>query len=519
MSTEIADKLRYEGAQIILPADPEKMTFKAAHDTLTRIEKEEETTIQIHEIVDAFPLEGAYAMIQAMREIYGWATPLHGGFFQVPPTTVSLEVGYRKTVQVIWGRFAVPNIEGEFQSSYAEHQGRICFAINGKVKKKHMPDVKRLADRTRAIVIEQSIYRGQALRLEVDESGDLNYHQGPAFLDLSHVRPDEMVFTEALTDEILTNIFTPIEHTAACRAAQIPLKRGALLEGPYGCGKTLIAYVTAEKAVLNGWTFIMLNRVSGLPKALEFARRYAPAVVFAEDIDRSISGEDRTEEIDDVLNEIDGLDAKAHEIMVILTSNHADKISRAMLRPGRLDAVISITPPDAQAAERLIRLYARTTLAADADVSVAATEMAGRIPAVIREVVERAKLYGISRGRLSAISADDLAASARQMTNHLCLLDGPSTVVKSVEERLGIAMRDLVQRAGIGSGDELEGVVHAAHGANNAANNAARHARTARDNAESATNAAGAALQETQGVKADTEEIKREVAAVKNAVI
>jgi SpoVK/Ycf46/Vps4 family AAA+-type ATPase len=75
------------------------------------------------------------------------------------------------------------------------------------------------------------------------------------------------------------------------QAHKVPLKRGVLLEGPYGTGKTLTAFVTAKKCVENGWTFIMLDRVAALKEALTFARMYAPAVVFAEDIDRSVEGE------------------------------------------------------------------------------------------------------------------------------------------------------------------------------------------------------------------------------------
>jgi transitional endoplasmic reticulum ATPase len=59
------------------------------------------------------------------------------------------------------------------------------------------------------------------------------------------------------------------------------------------------------------------------------------------------------------LNEIDGVESKGKELITILTSNHAENINQAMLRPGRLDAVLSIQAPDAFAAEKLIRLYAR----------------------------------------------------------------------------------------------------------------------------------------------------------------
>src|SRR5262249_9702485 len=112
--------------------------------------------------------------------------------------------------------------------------------------------------------------------------------------------------------------------------------------------KTLTAYVTAKKSSSNNWTFIYLDRVAGLHEAFRFAKQYAPSVIFAEDIDRAVNGDDRTTDIDDVLNTIDGIESKGGEIITILTTNHVDQINRAMLRPGRLDAVISIQAPDAE---------------------------------------------------------------------------------------------------------------------------------------------------------------------------
>jgi transitional endoplasmic reticulum ATPase len=236
--------------------------------------------------------------------------------------------------------------------------------------------------------------------------------------------------------QIQTNLFTPIEHTDRCREYHIPLKRGVLLEGPYGTGKTLTAFVTAVKAQQNGWTFILLDKVGGLKKALEFARMYGPAVVFSEDIDRAVTGE-RSVEMDDILNTIDGIESKGSDIITILTSNHVENINPAMLRPGRLDAVIRVHAPDAQSAEKLIRIYARDMLNSDEDVTEAAKHLEGQIPAVIREAVERAKLYAIGRdpsARGIRFTGKDLSNSARGMKMHLELLK-PKKIEDSMERR------------------------------------------------------------------------------------
>src|SRR5690606_35602369 len=142
-----------------------------------------------------------------------------------------------------------------------------------------------------------------------------------------------MIHTKETDALIRTNIFSPLKHTEACRKHKIPLKRGILLEGKYGTGKSLTARVTAKVAVDNGWTFIMLNRAQGLRAAIEFARTYQPCVIFAEDIDRVADRED--ENVNDLVNMLDGVVTKDMEMMICLTTNFIEKIDQALLRPGR----------------------------------------------------------------------------------------------------------------------------------------------------------------------------------------
>src|SRR5262249_22003547 len=148
---------------------------------------------------------------------------------------------------------------------------------------------------------------------------------------------------EDIQNQIDTSILVPIMHTKEVEAQKIPLKRTILLEGPYGTGKSLTARMAARVCEENGWTFILLDRVQGLRTALEFANRYSPAVVFAEDIDRI--SEERNDAANDLINTIDGVLSKSSKIMTILTTNFADKLDKAMVRPGRLDAVISLRAP------------------------------------------------------------------------------------------------------------------------------------------------------------------------------
>lgn len=441
--------VKREGTKIVLPSEPVPMNYDEAIDALLRRKKEEETTVSVNEVIDAFPFDGAHAFMWALKEIYGWASPVPTPSFfgPRPPETINVEIEYGKFTTVIWGRFAIPGLEGNLATSWTMKDGRPVFKIAGEVKKRFREDVAFIAQKTREYLKENSLYKGKAISFKVDENGHVDFGNPPSFLDLSRVNPEELTFSDEVAAQVQTNLFTPIEHTQACRMHHIPLKRGVLLEGPFGTGKTLTAFVTANKARKHGWTFILIDRVTGLDAALKFARTYQPAVVFAEDVDRAVSGEKRTIEIDDILNTIDGIESKGSEVITILTSNDVKGINRAMLRPGRLDAIISVQAPDAKAAERLIRLYSRGLIGDDVDLADAGKELRGQIPAVIREVVERSKLYAIGRAQSGKIklTSEDIVNAARGMKNHLALLNPVVSEAPGVHEQLGRALADVVE--------------------------------------------------------------------------
>lgn len=440
----IDTEIERAGTKITLPALPQDMPIPAAIEALKRKMADEETVLDVHEMIDAFPLDGAVAFVKALRQKYGWANsvPTPGFFGPKPPAMLTVDIGPNPEdkMQVPWGGFQIPGIENAIHTSAAPSPRGSCFIVYGKVKKREAFILKELADLTREIVGRESIYRGKAIRLRAD--GNLtDFNNPPQFIDAQKARPEELILSRDVQEQIQTNLWTLIEKTAKCKDAKIPLKRGILLEGPYGCGKTLLALVTAKKCNANGWTYILLDRASGLQQALEFAKRYEPAVIFAEDIDRTT--EERNEKANDLLNILDGVLSKNAEIMVVLTTNHVEKINQAMLRPGRLDAVISVKAPDAEAVGRLLRVYGTSLIAKTEPMDEISATLAGQIPATVREVVERAKLGAVGRDS-DTVSQADLLVAARYMANHLRLLNRPNTQQVTPEERLGIAMADII---------------------------------------------------------------------------
>lgn len=453
----IESSLTWSGTKITLPDTPSRMSPAEAREWLTRYEKAEQEVIAIHETVNAHPWDGAVAFMLAMKETFGWATPVpKPGFFgPTPPHMVSIETGPDETATIFWGQFKMPNIDGVLETGVDDSSGRPLFCIQGQARKKNMEIIHTLAELTRQIVRERSIYRGRALRLGVNRDGGIDLMNPPKFMNLKKVDENELVFSDKLMEQVQTNLYTPIEHSAQCRANNVPLKRGVLLEGPYGTGKTLTATVTAKKCEANGWTFVTVPRVTALESALQFAANYQPCVVFVEDIDREMAGQ-RTAKMDDILNTVDGIISKGAEIMVVLTSNAAKDINRAMLRPGRLDAILHIDAPDAKAAEKLIRVYGRKLIKPTADLTEAGKALDGRIPAVIRECVERAKLYAIGTrpGQEFTLTGGDIARAAEGMAHHLRLLDGEKPAELTPAQKVADGLVEIINNGLGNSTDE-----------------------------------------------------------------
>lgn len=372
--------IEHRGPKIVLPDTPIPMQLRTAIETLERKEEEEEQEVAVNETIDAFPKDGAVAFQKAMQRMFGWvsAVPTPGFFGPTPPTTIDVEVGPNQRISVVWGRFELPGVEGHVDCGYYNTPKGPRFRITGKVKRKNHDIIRELAEITRQIAATESIYHNKAIQFQVTEDGDIDWENGISFTDLSGVDPDELVFSEKTSIQIKTSLWTLIEQTERCRARKIPLKRGVLMTGKYGTGKSLTSAVTALKAVAKGWTFLSISRVQGLKDALHFARKYQPCVIFAEDVDSVISGSDRTKEVDDILNTIDGIASKGTEIMVVLTTNHVEKINKAMIRPGRLDAIIEVTAPDEAAVKRLIRMYGRTMVDPNDSLDRCSARLAGQ---------------------------------------------------------------------------------------------------------------------------------------------
>ena len=441
--TNVAEVVHH-GEKLILP---EGMSPKQAIELLRRREKYLNAYVNISEKFDVFPFDGAYGLSQVIIAQYGWAegVPIQGMFGDTKPQVFKIPISPTEKVDVPWGQFQLPNIDGMLSTGLDRSSaGRAVFVLNAEVRRSDEPTIRALFDNLRAYLKVNSLYRGKAIKIRFrDDDGDPIAMPEPEFMNLSEVHPDGLILNDDLTASLNANLFTPITRVADCLQNNIKVKRGILLGGNYGTGKTLAATVAARLAQDSGITYVYTPRADELGDAIAFAKQYqSPAcVVFCEDIDRQVTGA-RTVEMDDILNILDGIDTKSENIITVLTTNHLDNVNQAMLRPGRLDAIINVEEPDAKTAERLVRHYGGNAINPEEDLTPVGEALKGQIPAVIEESVKRAKLFQLAmldKGHAVAdITAEALRQASVTMTTQIELL-AEKTVAETptVDKALG----------------------------------------------------------------------------------
>ncbi len=191
------------------------------------------------------------------------------------------------------------------------------------------------------------------------------------------------------------------------------LPAGILLHGPPGTGKTLLAKAVAHES---GATFFsqsassFVEMFAGLGSArirrlFKEARKHAPAIIFIDELDAvgtARSGGAANREYDQTLNqllvEMDGFDGKK-DVVVIAASNLLEKLDPALLRPGRFDRHIFVSPPDVVGRERILEVHSRyKPVAETVDFGILARQTAGLTGADLANICNEAAINAARRG-------------------------------------------------------------------------------------------------------------------------
>lgn len=448
----------FQGQKLILP---ESMSVKQAINFLRQKMDEDEQPMDFSKEFMYRPWDGAAATMTAIKRAFGamGQKGVPGFFGEQPPRLITINTSSTETMQVPWGGIVVPHLPGmTFYTGGRNHDeyGQI-FVLNASGPRKYRFHVEGLYRLVEEELKNNSIYRGKAF-----DGQDM-----PAFLDLNGVDPAKVIYSEETTVQLEANVWSLLKYSDKMEVLGVPLKRAVLLEGPYGTGKTLAAYLTARVADANGWTFLLCRPGrDDFFKVMGTARLYQPAVVFFEDVDAlADSSQDHVRELLDIF---DGIQAKGTKIICVLTTNHVDKIHKGMVRPGRLDAVIHVGALDASGIRRLIEATVDPSiLAIDGDDwwEQIADSMKGFMPAFVREAIDRAVRYNVARndGEVTKLEGYDFIAAANGLRPQLELMEGAKEgpekdpLSQAMSRVIRGTVHDAIDLAGIvdSDGDEM----------------------------------------------------------------
>jgi SpoVK/Ycf46/Vps4 family AAA+-type ATPase len=195
--------------------------------------------------------------------------------------------------------------------------------------------------------------------------------------------------------------------------------------GPPGCGKTFLAKAVAGElqaqflhvSVADVFDMYIGNTERNIHELFETARAAAPCVLFLDELDalgvkRTLTRNSGTRTgVNQLLTELDGVGSENEGVYVLAATNHPWDVDPALRRPGRLDRMLLVMPPDQEAREAIFRTHLRDRPIAAIDIKKIAKRTEGFSGADIAHVVDSASevalLDSVSSGVPRLITMDD----------------------------------------------------------------------------------------------------------------
>jgi AAA family ATPase len=222
----------------------------------------------------------------------------------------------------------------------------------------------------------------------------------------------------------------PLRFPEAFKTLGIRPPAGVLLYGPPGCSKTLMAKALATESGLNFLAVkgpeLFRKYVGDSEKAIAAvfrkARVAAPAVIFFDEIDalaprRSSAGEGSAGQrvVSQLLNEMDGVEP-LKQVVVVAATNRPDMLDAAFLRPGRIDRLIYVEPPDLAARKQILSIHlGKMPLSADVDLPEIAARSQGMSGAELANLAREAGLAALAKDA-SEVDMDALRSALSSCT-------------------------------------------------------------------------------------------------------
>jgi len=277
----------------------------------------------------------------------------------------------------------------------------------------YITEIRHLMDRF-------NVYRGHAVTL----SPGIHIGPGPQtlvqFQPIPKVQRNDVVLPAGLLEQMERHTISFSEHAGELLKAGRSLKRGLLLFGLPGTGKTLtVMYLISRMP--DRTTLLTTGSGMGLIQTVAaMARKLAPSMVVLEDVDlvaqeRTTPGFGARPVLFELLNEMDGL-RDDEDVIFVLTTNRPDILEPALAaRPGRIDLAIELPLPDSDGRRRLLDLYTHGLTLEGVDIPGLAARTEGATPAYIKELLRKAMLRGLDGGSGTVVRQADVDAALEEL--------------------------------------------------------------------------------------------------------
>ena len=248
---------------------------------------------------------------------------------------------------------------------------------------------------------------------------------GTEELSLGSITLDDVGDMEEVRQALTETVLWPLQHRESFERLGVQPPKGVLLYGPPGCGKTFVVRALAASGRLTVHMVkgaeLMDKWVGSSEKAVRDlfrkARDSAPSLVFLDEIDalaprRGQTGDsgvgDRV--VAALLTELDGAEP-LDDVVILGATNRPELIDPALLRPGRLERLVFVPPPDAEARADILRAAGRNVpLADDVDLAVVSEELDGYSAADCAALLRESALTAMRRDIDAAeVTAEDVA--------------------------------------------------------------------------------------------------------------
>ncbi|MCP8307265.1 MAG: CDC48 family AAA ATPase [archaeon] len=288
----------------------------------------------------------------------------------------------------------------------------LCREAALKALRRYLPEINLEGEKIPPEVLERMVVTSQDFQMAGKEIVPTALRE--FYIEKPSVRWGEIGGLEEVKRIISQNIIRSIKNPEEFQTLGVKPPRGALIYGPPGCGKTLLAMAIASESGANYITVkgpeILSKWVGESEKAIREifrkAKASAPCVIFFDEIDsiakpRSYSSEDSgvgERVLSQLLTEMDS-SLNISDIFVMGATNRPDLIDMSLLRPGRLDLLIYVPPPDERA--RLDILHISTSkmpLADDVKLEDIASMTKGFSGADIDALCREAAIIAMERG-------------------------------------------------------------------------------------------------------------------------